>query len=173
MQLEKKLQWCKGEKVKMRNSVSYAPLLNIHIKSIFLCFRALFVSGRQSHFLFVKLLGTRKWVNPFWWEEKGVCRHMWGVCGWLWTIFQVAWSPALLPAKLHLNFIWLNLFNMSFSAAMAMLICSDSQFSACLTSTFVALSSYPSSFFLELCTVCFTSPRCLRALKDNYCQMML
>ena len=41
-------------------------LVEYSYKINFLCFRALFVSGRRSHFLFVKLLGTRKWVNPFW-----------------------------------------------------------------------------------------------------------
>lgn len=74
--------------------------------------------------------------------------------------------------KLHLNLTWIDLFNMSFSAT-AMLISSDSWCSACLMTTLVALCSYLSWFFLELCTVCFTSPRCLRALKGNYCQMML
>lgn len=64
MQLEKKLQWWKGRKVKMRNSVFLYSLVEYSYKINFWCFRALCVPVCHNHFLFVKLWATRKrWIS--------------------------------------------------------------------------------------------------------------
>lgn len=83
----------KGRKVKMRNSVCCA-LVEYSYKINFWCFRALFVPGRQSQFLFVKLLGTSKWVNLLCSEKKGVCASRKTYVRWLWQIVEGIKSAA-------------------------------------------------------------------------------
>lgn len=92
----------------MRNSLC-CSLVEYSYKINFWCFRALFVPGRQSHFLFVNLLVTGNWVNLFllllllFFEKRkmSVLRDIWemslAACR---TIF----SPVPFIPKLHQDF---------------------------------------------------------------------
>lgn len=146
----------------MRNSLC-CSLVEYSYKINFWCFRALFVPGRQSHFLFVNLLVAGNWVNLLLLlllsflrkgKKKDICASRHVRC--LWQLVELFFFFNSIYTQIAPRVCWLYLFNLSFSINTLLWHCRAS-----LSSTFVVLSVYP-SFFL----------RYLRALKENYFKMI-
>lgn len=133
MQLKKELQL---GKVRWKWGLQFVdPLLNIHIKIHFWCFRAFFfVPERQTYFLFVKLLGTRKWVDLLCWGKKGVCASICVIsvadCGWY-------LKCGFISGPIHIQVVPGWCCCISLSCHSVMMICSDNPDH--LMATFVTL----------------------------------
>lgn len=94
----------------MRNSLC-CSLVEYSYKINFWCFRALFVPGRQSHFLFVNLLVMRNWVNlllllSFFRQGKRKTSVLQDIlCEMSLADCRIIFSPVPFIPKLHLEFV--------------------------------------------------------------------